>query len=112
MNNWEIREINSVLGKLVTLPIVGKLKFKIAKLAKLFMDKTQIIESTLELEDIDGRQFIKKTKANQEIFDMEDNFEHDFLTYEELENLEISALDIIALEKIIKGAEDGNKNNA
>ena len=98
MKNYEIVNINEVLGGLFNDKIKGYLKFK------LFKNK-RTAESALEL-IIKSLEDVEEESERQEIMDSEQDLAFDKFTLDELEPLALSMADLSMLESVINFGEE------
>lgn len=105
MKNIQILNINNVLERMASQPVKGYIKFKLLKTLKQFNEQIQLlIEAAQGLE--------QESKEYQEILhgDSEMVITTKF-TESELENYEISTVDILHLEPLIEEVEEHVESN-
>lgn len=94
MKNKDITLLNHGLQVLINLKLYGQLKFKILKIVREVDAELEVLIKSLEGIDINSPEY-------KEIMEAESNFvPSQKLTLEELEPLEISAVDLMRLQPI------------
>jgi len=100
MKNKDITLLNHGLQVLINLKLYGQLKFKIFKIAKEVDAELEVLIQSLEGIDINSPEY-------KEIMEAESSFSpSQKLTLDELEPLEISAVDLMRLQPIWEGNHD------
>ena len=102
MKNYEINNVNYVLGEFSEQPLKGKFKFKVFKVKSELEKKVEVINKTLEGVDDE--------KEREEILLEEQEVEIDKFTEDELEQIDLSIRQIAMLQPIIQFEDEEGEN--
>lgn len=93
LKNVEIVNINEVLNDLANQPLAGRFKFKLYKQIMAIKNPIEVIVKAFEGASKDEIEEI--SQETQEVT-------LDYFTYDELEDLPLSAMQLLRLQKILK----------
>ncbi|XJS09839.1 hypothetical protein ACF3NG_06745 [Aerococcaceae bacterium WGS1372] len=93
LRNYEIVNINEVLNDLANQPLAGRFKFKLYKQIMAIKNPIEVIFKAFE--GLSEEEIEELSQETQEV-----NLE--YFTYAELEDLPLSALQLMKIEKILK----------